>query len=123
MFGYVARRDENEPLGKILHLKALGRRPPGRPKKTWSRNVEEDMTRGWCYERRSARPHYLTRHHVSSNLFNMRQEVVEGLSKSLSGVFRKKVINTKFLLRRVTDVFLEKLDLQQMSHLSHSDGI
>jgi len=43
MFGHVARKGENEPLGKILHLEAPGRRPPGRPKKTWSKNVEEDM--------------------------------------------------------------------------------
>ena len=34
VFRDVARRGENEPLGKILHLEAAGRRPPGRPKKT-----------------------------------------------------------------------------------------
>ena len=32
MFGNVARRGENEPLGKILHLETPGRLPPGRQK-------------------------------------------------------------------------------------------
>ena len=43
MFGHVVRRDPNEPLGKIYELEAPGRRPPGRPKKSWNKNVEEDM--------------------------------------------------------------------------------
>ena len=28
---------------KIQLLEAPGRRPPGRPKKTWNKNVEEDL--------------------------------------------------------------------------------
>ena len=43
MFGHVARRGINEPLGKIRRLEAPGRRPPGRPKKTWAKNVEENL--------------------------------------------------------------------------------
>ena len=43
MYGHIARRDEEEPLGKIQLLEAPGRRPPGRPKKTWNKNVEEDL--------------------------------------------------------------------------------
>ena len=43
MFGHVARRGSNEPLGKIRRLEAPGRRPPGRPKKTWAKNVEENL--------------------------------------------------------------------------------
>ena len=43
MFGHVARRAENEQVGKILHLEAPSKRLPRRPKKTWSKNVEENM--------------------------------------------------------------------------------
>ena len=43
MFGHVAKRGINEPLGKIRSLEAPGRRPPGRPKKTWAKNVEENL--------------------------------------------------------------------------------
>ena len=43
MFGHVARRGTDEPLGKVWCLEAPGRRPPGRPKKTWAKNVEENL--------------------------------------------------------------------------------
>ena len=43
MFGHVARRGIDEPLGKVRRLEAPGRRPPGRPKKTWAKNVEENL--------------------------------------------------------------------------------
>ena len=43
VFGHIARRGENEPVRKILHLEAPSRRPPRRPKKTRSKNVEENM--------------------------------------------------------------------------------
>ena len=43
MFGHVARRGSEEPLGKVRCLEAPGRRPPGRPKKTWAKNVEENL--------------------------------------------------------------------------------
>ena len=34
-FGHVVRRGETEILGKTQRVVAPGRRPPGRPKKTW----------------------------------------------------------------------------------------
>ena len=42
-FGHVKRRDENSTLRRAMELKVEGRRPVGRPKKTWSKVVEEDM--------------------------------------------------------------------------------
>ena len=42
-FGHVKRRGQAEPLGKIMELEADGRRPRGRPKKSWRRTVEADM--------------------------------------------------------------------------------
>ena len=42
-YGHVRRRDEQEPLGRIMELTVEGRRPPGRPKKSWRKTVEEDM--------------------------------------------------------------------------------
>ena len=42
-FGHVVRREETEILGKTQHVVAPGRRPPGRPKKTWRRNMQEDL--------------------------------------------------------------------------------
>ena len=40
-FGYVKRRNENSIRMRVMELG--GRRPVGRPKKTWSKVVEEDM--------------------------------------------------------------------------------
>ena len=40
--GHVVRR-EMEILGKTQHVVAPGRRPPGRPKKTWRRNMQEEL--------------------------------------------------------------------------------
>ena len=42
-FGQVKRRDENSILRRAMELKVKGRRPVGRPKKTWSKVVEKDM--------------------------------------------------------------------------------
>ena len=42
-FGHVKRRDESSILRTALELEVEGRRPVGRPKKTWSKVVEEDM--------------------------------------------------------------------------------
>ena len=42
-FGCVKRRDENSILSKAIELEVEGRRPVGRPKKTWSKVVEEKM--------------------------------------------------------------------------------
>ena len=42
-FGHVKCRDENSILRRAMELEVEGRRPVGRPKKTWSKVVEEDM--------------------------------------------------------------------------------
>ena len=42
-FGHVVRREETEILGKTQHVVAPGRRPPGKPKKTWRRNMQEEL--------------------------------------------------------------------------------
>ena len=44
-FGHVKRRDENNILRRAIEMEmeVEGRRPVGRPKKTWSKLVEEDM--------------------------------------------------------------------------------
>ena len=41
-FGHVKRRDENSILRRVMELEMEGRRPVGRPKKTWSKVVKED---------------------------------------------------------------------------------
>ena len=42
-FGHVKRRSENSILRRVMELEVEGRSPVGRPKKTWSKVVEEDM--------------------------------------------------------------------------------
>ena len=42
-FGHVVRREETEILGKTQHVVAPWRRPPGRLKKTWRRNMQEEL--------------------------------------------------------------------------------
>ena len=42
-FGHVVRREETEILGKTQHVVAPGQRPPGRPKKTWRRSMQEEL--------------------------------------------------------------------------------
>ena len=44
-FGHVKRREENNILRRVYELEVEGRRPVGRPKKSWRRVVEEDMRR------------------------------------------------------------------------------
>ena len=41
MCGHVVRREETEILGKTQLVVAPERRPPGRPKKTWRKNMQE----------------------------------------------------------------------------------
>ena len=41
-FGHIKHRDENSILRRRMELEVEGRRPVGRPKKTWSKVVEED---------------------------------------------------------------------------------
>ena len=40
-FGHVERRDERDALGRVRLVEDPGCRPPGRPKKTWKKNMEE----------------------------------------------------------------------------------
>ena len=42
-YGHVVRRSASEPLGRVMSVVAPGRRPRGRPKKTWKQRVEEDL--------------------------------------------------------------------------------
>ena len=42
-FGHVKRREESNILKRVYDLDIGGRRPVGRPKKTWRKVVEEDM--------------------------------------------------------------------------------
>ena len=43
-FGHIYRRhEEDEPLRRIMHTEAPGRRPIGRPKKTWKACLKQDM--------------------------------------------------------------------------------
>ena len=42
-FGHVKRRDENSILRTAMELEEEVRRSVGRPKKTWSKVVEENM--------------------------------------------------------------------------------
>ena len=42
-FGHVRRRGQEEPLGRILELEVTGRLR-GRPKESWRKTVETDMT-------------------------------------------------------------------------------
>ena len=39
-FGHVGRRDERDALGRVRLVEVPGRRPPGRQKKTWKKNME-----------------------------------------------------------------------------------
>ena len=42
-FGHVKCGDENSMLRRAMELEVEGRRSAGRPKKTWSKVVEEDL--------------------------------------------------------------------------------
>ena len=42
-FGHVYRRDGDDPVCKVREVEAPGRRPRGRPKKTWSDCVRGDL--------------------------------------------------------------------------------
>ena len=43
-YSHVKRRDEDERLGRILNIFMNGGRPTGRPKKSWRKTIEENMT-------------------------------------------------------------------------------
>ena len=42
-FGHVKRREGRGVLGEVMNLQVPGTRPRGRPKKTWTKNIEEDL--------------------------------------------------------------------------------
>ena len=42
-FGHVKRRGEDSAVGRAMRMEVPGRRPVGRPKKSWRRCIEEDM--------------------------------------------------------------------------------
>ena len=43
--GHVKRREQDDPIKRVMNLEVTGRQPRGRPKKTWKKTVEEDMRR------------------------------------------------------------------------------
>lgn len=57
--GHVERMNEERILKKLLHTNATGRRRRGRPRKTWKKDVEEDLRimriAGWRERERRAR--------------------------------------------------------------------
>ena len=44
-YGHVARRSNTEELGRVFCMMVEGRRPRGRPKKTWMNCVEQDLAK------------------------------------------------------------------------------
>ena len=44
-FGHVRRREEGHILRRAVELEVAGKRPVGRPRKTWKQEVEEDLRR------------------------------------------------------------------------------
>ena len=42
-YGHVVRRGSTEALGRVFNMEVDGRRPPGRPKKTWLNCIEQDL--------------------------------------------------------------------------------
>ena len=54
-FGHTYRRqDENDPLWRINQVEAPGRRPRGRPKKTWKECVNQDIAAAGVQETAAA---------------------------------------------------------------------
>ena len=52
LFGHVKQRDKNSMLRSAMELVVEGRRPVGRPKKTWIKLVEEDKIEEAKHHRR-----------------------------------------------------------------------
>ena len=51
-FGHVRRREEDNPVRRVMDLEVNGRRPPGRPKKTWAGILETHNERFTSLTRR-----------------------------------------------------------------------
>ena len=44
-FGYVVRREDSSPIQEAYFHEVPGKRPKGRPRKTWIEDVKEEMRR------------------------------------------------------------------------------
>ena len=75
-FGHVKRRSEVDPLTRIQEVMVPGRRPRGRPKKTWHDCVRQDLTDGEIPE------------HLTANRDEWRA-VVNRLTSSIEGRSRR----------------------------------
>ena len=53
-FGHAYRREDDDPLSKINQVEAPGRRPRGRPRKTWKDCVNQDMAAAGVQESAAA---------------------------------------------------------------------
>ena len=42
-FSHIERRDESDWLRKVIHLEVNGTRGRGRPRKTWSQVIADDL--------------------------------------------------------------------------------
>ena len=42
-FGHLKRRRGEGVLGEAMEMEVTGMRPRGRPRKTWMKNIEEDL--------------------------------------------------------------------------------
>jgi hypothetical protein len=45
-FGHVERKGDGDWLKRCTWLEAVGKRPRGRPRKTWTTKLKDDMRRG-----------------------------------------------------------------------------
>ena len=41
----MERRDERDALGRVRLVEVPGRQPPGRPRKSWKKNMVEELRR------------------------------------------------------------------------------
>jgi hypothetical protein len=46
MFGHVERKGDDDWVNRCTRLEVVGKRPRGRPRKTWMTVLKEDMRRG-----------------------------------------------------------------------------
>ena len=47
-FGHMERRDERDALGRVRLVEVPGHRLPGRPRKTWKKDMEEELNSFNC---------------------------------------------------------------------------
>ena len=46
-YGHVSRREDGHVLRRGLDIEVEGQKKKGRPKRTWKKQVEEEMCEGW----------------------------------------------------------------------------